>query len=832
ATYQTSNIFAGYVPDTYTVLVRNDAECVSNPVSVTIDNVPTIPTPQFQITPLGCNETTGTIEITAPLGLDYTYRIDNGTYQSSTTFAGYSAGNYTITAKNTDGCTSTITATINPAPAIPADADVSFTQPSCTTLGNITINSPIGAGLNYSINNGATYQSSTNYTSLPAGNYTVLVKNAAGCISANPQTVTINPTPTVPTAAGYTSTNPTCATPTGSITITSPIDTNLEYSIDNENTYSTNLVYNNLAPNLYQIVVRNTVTGCTSTTINVTINTAPNIPDDAVVITNQPGCTISTGSITIQSPLGAGYTYSIDGVNYQPLTTFYGITPGSYFAYVKNAAGCVSAIPTPFTINSAPVIPNTATVVITNPDCTTATGSIEVTAPLGADLTYTIDGITYQTSPIFTNLTSGNYTIRIQNSAGCISLPVTKTIQPQPATPTVPELVVTQTDCFNDTGRIVVTSPLGVYTYSIDGGVTYQATTTFTNLVPDDYVITVRNNAGCTEVSESITINPPPAPAPDPGVITGNTTICEGETTQLANDVLDGTWSTSNDFIATVDENGLVTSLSSGVVTISYTVGTECTDTATTIVRINPIPNPRLEDVYYICQNLETEEYSGVMINSGLSVGNHSFVWKKGETVLPFVSAFLIVDEPGEYSVEATNLTTGCVGISTTTVSVSSIAVATAEVATDFSYKQTITVNVTGGSGNYEFSLNDGPYQDENIFSNITEGVYTITINDKNGCDPLVLEVYALNYPRYFTPNGDGAHETWNIKGLSNQQDAIIYIFDRYGKVISVIKPGQVGWDGTYNGERVPATDYWFKLLYQSSNGTNKEFKAHFSLLR
>ena len=833
-TYQTSNVFTGYVPDTYTVLVRNDDGCVSTPVPATIDDTPTIPAPQYQTTPLGCNETTGTIEVTEPLGPEYTYRIDNGAYQASTTFAGYTAGNYTITVQNTDGCTSTTTATINPAPTIPADADASFTQPSCSNpFGSITINSPIGAGLTYSINNGATYQSSTNYTGLPAGNYAVLVKNAAGCVSANPQTVTINNAPPVPTAAGYISTNPTCASPVGSITITSPIGTNLEYSIDNGSTYSTNLVYNNLTPGLYQIVVRNTVGGCISSTVNVTISPAPNVPDDAVLVTTQPGCNSAAGSITIQSPIGAGYSYSIDGTNYQPLTTFYGIAPGNYFAYVKNAAGCISANPTPFTINSPPTVPVPATVTITNPDCTTPTGSIEVTAPLGADLTYTIDGVNYQSSPIFPDLAPGNYTIRTQNAAGCISLPVTRTIQPQPATPAVPTLVVTQTDCFKDTGRIVVTSPIGTgYTYSIDGGTNYQGTTSFINLAPGDYVITVRNSAGCTEVSETITIDTLPTPAPDPGVITGNNEICEGETTQLTNDVLDGVWSSSNENIATVDADGLVTSLLAGTVTISYTVGAECTDAATMTIRVNAIPNPTLEDIYYICQNLETEEYSGVTINSGLSSGNHSFVWKKGDTVLPFVSGFILVDEPGEYSVEATNVTTGCVGMGSTTVSVSSIAVATAEVSVDFQYNQTITVSVTGGSGDYEFSLNGGPYQDENIFRNIKEGLYTITINDKNGCDSLVLEVYALNYPRFFSPNGDGEHETWNIKGLSGQREAIIYIFDRYGKVVSVVRPGQIGWDGTFNGKQLPATDYWFKLLYQSSDGTDKEFKAHFSLLR
>ncbi|RXR21542.1 T9SS type B sorting domain-containing protein, partial [Flavobacterium stagni] len=82
----------------------------------------------------------------------------------------------------------------------------------------------------------------------------------------------------------------------------------------------------------------------------------------------------------------------------------------------------------------------------------------------------------------------------------------------------------------------------------------------------------------------------------------------------------------------------------------------------------------------------------------------------------------------------------------------------------------------------------------------------------------------------YFTPNGDGIHDTWNIVGLQNTT-AKIYIFDRYGKLIKQISPSSLGWDGTYNGYLAPSTDYWFKVEYDEG-GVMKEFKAHFSLKR
>uniref|UniRef100_UPI003751EC5E T9SS type B sorting domain-containing protein n=1 Tax=Flavobacterium sp. TaxID=239 RepID=UPI003751EC5E len=83
----------------------------------------------------------------------------------------------------------------------------------------------------------------------------------------------------------------------------------------------------------------------------------------------------------------------------------------------------------------------------------------------------------------------------------------------------------------------------------------------------------------------------------------------------------------------------------------------------------------------------------------------------------------------------------------------------------------------------------------------------------------------------YFTPNGDGYHDSWNIVGLANQPNAKIYIFDRFGKLIKQISSNGDGWDGTFNGQLLPATDYWFSVNYLEQT-FEKQFKAHFSLKR
>jgi gliding motility-associated-like protein len=88
-----------------------------------------------------------------------------------------------------------------------------------------------------------------------------------------------------------------------------------------------------------------------------------------------------------------------------------------------------------------------------------------------------------------------------------------------------------------------------------------------------------------------------------------------------------------------------------------------------------------------------------------------------------------------------------------------------------------------------------------------------------------------LKYPKFFTPNNDGYHDTWNIPDLAFQPESFINIFDRYGKFLKKISPSGAGWDGNYNGNQLPSSDYWFQAFY-TQNGIDQVFKSHFSLKR
>lgn len=140
------------------------------------------------------------------------------------------------------------------------------------------------------------------------------------------------------------------------------------------------------------------------------------------------------------------------------------------------------------------------------------------------------------------------------------------------------------------------------------------------------------------------------------------------------------------------------------------------------------------------------------------------------------------------------------------------------------------------GAGDYEFALDReaGPYQDSNIFSSVTKGNHLIYIRDKNGCGVLQYQfdqtVSLDDFPNFFSPNGDGINEYWQFSPLSDTYSNLdfIFIYDRYGMLLSQVNPMSLGWDGTFNGKMMPSSTYWFKAISKGGGGV----QGYFSLIR
>src|SRR5438477_6457870 len=150
---------------------------------------------------------TGSVTVAGSGGTSpYSYAIDGVTFGSSGTFSSLAAGSYTITVKDSKGCTTTQPVTITqPASALTASALA--TNPSCSSgTGSITVTASGGTGtLSYS-KDGTNFQSSNVFSGLAGGSYTITVKDANGCTTTTGATVTIPPAVTT----SSTEKNPLC----------------------------------------------------------------------------------------------------------------------------------------------------------------------------------------------------------------------------------------------------------------------------------------------------------------------------------------------------------------------------------------------------------------------------------------------------------------------------------------------------------------------------------------------------------------------------------------------------------------------------------------------
>jgi len=275
---------------------------------------------------------------------------------------------------------------------------------------------------------------------------------------------------------------------------------------------------------------------------------------------------------------------------------------------------------------------------------------------------------------------------------------------------------------------------------------------------------------------------------------------------------------------------------------------------------INPIPVPKGNDeITILCINnprdnpqLFTEQLDG-----RTGVIDDTYQWYFNDNIISGVSNPIFdANAEGRYRVEVThkyennildiNDDSFCVGFNTFKVVESNPAVINYNdlIITDDSNNNSIKINNADqnlGLGEYEFMLVDEkgaieyPYQIDPYFENVPAGIHTIYIQDKKGCMPITeMEVSVLGFPKFFTPNNDGYNDTWAILGVNENfySNSKIYIFDRFGKLIGNIKPNDTGWDGLFNGQQLPGTDYWFTAELVDNLGNIRTRKGHFSLIR
>ncbi|TDQ29836.1 T9SS type B sorting domain-containing protein [Tenacibaculum caenipelagi] len=483
-----------------------------------------------------CNGQTGTINATVASGTPpYTVTVTGPTTpaaqsgnNTSYSFTGLTAGNYTITVTDAEGCPASTTTLIT-VPTALTGGSAAATDLMCSTsgtiLGTITFTAPTGGTPNYlyfyklTSDTNYTQAGSTTVTNLDPGTYDTRVVDANGCILDLNQ-VTIADLPTEPTLASSIAYN---CDGTGNIdVVVTPLDPSYIYTLDGGTPQTGNNVFTNIAVGPHTISVEY---GSNCTT-DITVNVEPDQEFTAAITGSSKTCIGSNdGTITVEasfpSSAPTSFEYNANGSGWQAAGTnpftITGLPVGLNTIEVRpnsvSPAACVITLqetlvdPTPIVV-TAPITKEVT--------CTPATGAtITPDASGGNGPTYTYElfdasNISVSTTSPFTNIPAGSYTVVATDRLGCTES-VAVTVDP----------IVTVTfdavpQCYDGTnGQIDVTvnSGNGDYTFSLNG-TTWQTPTpltsntyTFSGLSSGNYTVYVQDGRGCTE-NMAVTINP------------------------------------------------------------------------------------------------------------------------------------------------------------------------------------------------------------------------------------------------------------------------------------------------------------------------------------
>ncbi|WP_299335744.1 T9SS type B sorting domain-containing protein [uncultured Psychroserpens sp.] len=254
---------------------------------------------------------------------------------------------------------------------------------------------------------------------------------------------------------------------------------------------------------------------------------------------------------------------------------------------------------------------------------------------------------------------------------------------------------------------------------------------------------------------------------------------------------------------------------------IENTTNTNCFNTTSFEVNVLGTPDIETDETFYLC--------TGETIELVADAGLYYYDWSTGET-----TSSIDVDQAGTYTVDIsqeypTDPVLRCSKTKTFTVIESNAAEITSIEIDDWSQNNNMITVFVEGLGDYEYSIDGIVYQDSNVFDGLSPGDYTVYVRDRNDCGIVTEDVYLLYYPKFFTPNGDTYNAYWQIIFSEIEPDLQILIFDRFGKLIKELDPVSAGWDGTYKGQNMPASDYWF-VVNRPSNG--KTYRGHFALVR
>jgi gliding motility-associated-like protein len=225
---------------------------------------------------------------------------------------------------------------------------------------------------------------------------------------------------------------------------------------------------------------------------------------------------------------------------------------------------------------------------------------------------------------------------------------------------------------------------------------------------------------------------------------------------------------------------------------------------------INPIPVVNNETLI-LCQS------SSITIDATLS--GMTYLWSTSET-----SKTITVTSAGNYDVIITNS-----HLCSSTKTIAVVEHLIPEIDSIKVEETNVEIIPKNQKSYFEYSIDGFNYQNSNVFLNAPGGLQTAYAREMNGCGTDSEDFVVLLAPAFFTPNNDSFNDFWTVKGILFYPNAELRIFDRYGKLLKELRPTSLGWDGTFNGQELPSSDYWYVF---KMDATTPEKKGHFTLKR
>ncbi len=763
--FTATNLCAG----TYTVSITDQNNCTAiDTITLVEPAAITATTTQVNVSCFG--DSTGSILIAATAGTgtpNYSYSL--GTVTNATgLFTNLGAGVYCVTITDANSCTAVECITITQTPAIQTatltTSNYNGAGTSCFSAadGSVMVNVS-GGQANYA------YQWSTNpvqttamATNLPGGTYFVTVTDALGCIAVD--SVVLTPADSLVLEVIDTVHVACFGQPTGSFTVAASGGVGpYRYSFDGGLTFTNTVQYTNLPANMvgngYCVIVRDR-NGCETTTC-IRINEPTQLQGLADRLTMVSCFGGADGLIAVTGRGGnPPYLYSFNGGSYDTTRIFTGLAAGNYTVNVQDSLGCIFSMTNQIITEPAVLVLTIDT--LRNPTCTgNCDGVIQLSATGGTPgYDYSIDGVNYQVTGIFSGLCAGGYTVYVRDAQGCITPRTVILTQPTPIIPNAaitsfypasPALIQFNVSCNGECDGSAIATPSGgtaatpgTYTYQWSvGGATTRAVTGLCAGIT--YYVTVTDQNGCTAV-DSVILN---EPTPLRGIYTQVTNeTCAGDddgvigVTAIAGS---GVGPYRYDIGNGLSNSGVFSNLTGSVTgtlySITITDANGCTAILDTLIYE---PNSVV-----ITNAFATTNYNGFNVscfgaNDGAATATFTggtapvtYLWdvNTGSQITPIATNL----RAGTYCVTLTDAN-GCTAdtcvtlIEPTPVTLTTTVV---DAGCNGANDGSITANAVGGTGTYTYSIDGVTYGTNPLFANLAAGTYTIYLKDDNDCGPV-----------------------------------------------------------------------------------------------